>query len=90
MAKRRSEKTVEIHEFYFMRSANGSLPTLCVECSTGEGIMVTPEQAAVVARVPVRTIYRWVESGLIHYQEAAHNSLIVCLKSLPIATDQSI
>jgi hypothetical protein len=80
---RKTEKAVEIHEFYIIRSTSGSLPALCVECSTGDAIMVAPEQAAVVAHVPVRMIYRWVETGMIHYKEGPNGSLIVCLKSLP-------
>jgi len=27
-------------------------------------------------------IYRWVETGAIHYKEAPNGSLIVCVKSL--------
>ncbi len=38
-----------------------------------------------VAQVPARLIYRWVEAGAVHYQEAADGSLTVCLKSLPAA-----
>ena len=85
MAKnRRTEKTVEIHEVYIIRSASGSLPALCAECSTGDAIMVAPEQAAVIAQVPARMIYRWVEAGTIHYKEEPNGSLIVCVKSLPV------
>ena len=70
MAKtRRTEKAVEIHEFYVIRSTSGSLPALCVECSSGDAFMVAPEQAAAVAHVPLRDIYRGVESGLVHYTE---------------------
>ena len=79
---RRTEKTVEIHEFYVIRTASGSLPALCAECSTGDAIMVAPEQAAAVAHVPVRMIYRWIETGVIHYKEDPNGSLIVCVKSL--------
>ena len=85
---RRTEKTVEIHEFYVIRTASGSLPALCVECSTGDAIMIPPEQAAALAHVPVRMIYRWVETGLIHYKEEPNGSLIVCLKSLPSSSIQ--
>jgi len=85
---RKTEKAVEIHEFYVIRSTSGTLPTLCVECSTGDAIMVAPEQAAIAARVPVRTIYHWVETAVIHYKEGANGSLIVCLKSLPTTGDQ--
>ena len=85
---RRTEKTVEIHEFYVIRSASGALPALCVECSTDDAILVAPEQAAVVAHVPVRAIYRWVESGVIHYHEEPNGSLTVCIKSLPTTANQ--
>lgn len=86
--RRRTEKTIEIHECYIVRSASGSLPSLCGECATGDAIMVAPEQAAAVAHVPARMIYRWVESGAVHYQQKADGSLIVCLKSLPSADGQ--
>ncbi|MFY9558376.1 MAG: hypothetical protein WAV20_05600 [Blastocatellia bacterium] len=89
MAKaRRTEKTIEIHEFYVIRTASGSLPALCFECSTGDAIMVSPEQAALIAAVQVRTIYRWIETELIHYKEGFDGSIIVCVKSLPISADQ--
>ena len=79
----KTEKAIEIHEYYVIRSTSGSLPALCAECSTGDAIMLAPEQAAVVANVPVRMIYSWVEAGTIHYKEGPIGSLIVCLKSLP-------
>ena len=85
---RRTEKMVEIHEFYVIRSASGSLPPLCGECSIGDAIMVAPEQAAVLAQVPVRMIYRWVETGSIHYKEGSNGSIIVCVRSLPTTGDQ--
>src|SRR5215216_3866643 len=82
--RRRTEKTVEIHEVYVFRQTSGPLPALCVECPTGDALMVAPEHAAVIAAVPVRTIYRWVETKMIHYKEAPDGSLTVCVKSLPI------
>lgn len=89
MAKRsKSEKLVEIHEFYVIRTASGSLPALCTECSTGDSIMVAPEHAAAVAGVPLRIIYRWVELGVVHYNEGPDGTLTVCLKSLTGVRDQ--
>ena len=86
MAKsKRTEKTFEIHEFYVIRTASGSLPALCAECSTSDSIMLSPEQAASIRGVPVRTIYRWVESKLIHYRETPERSLTVCMRSLASA-----
>ena len=84
MAKtRRTEKTVELHEFFIVKSASGSLPAICVRCSTDDAIMIAPEQAAIVAHVPARMIYRWAETGVIHYKEEPDGSLIVCVRSLP-------
>jgi hypothetical protein len=80
---RKTEKSIEIHEFYVVRSASGSLPALCPECASGDAIMVAAEQAAVVAHVPVRMIYRWVETAVVHFKELPNGSLVVCLKSLP-------
>ena len=41
MAKRRrTVKTVEIHEVYVIRQTSGPLPALCAECQAGDAIMV--------------------------------------------------
>jgi hypothetical protein len=85
---RKTEKTVEIHEFYIIRSASGALPSLCGACAPSDAIMVAPEHAAAVARVPVRMIYRWVETRAIHYQEGPDGSLTVCVKSLLTTASQ--
>lgn len=84
---RKTEKEVEIHEFYVIRTPSGSLPAVCGECSRGDAIMMLPEQATVLAQVPLRTIYRWVESGLIHYKEITNGSIVVCLRSLTTTRD---
>jgi len=86
--KRRTEKTIEIHEFYIIRSVSGSLPALCGACATGDAIMVAPGRAAAVAHVPVGMIYRWVETEMIHYQEETDGSLTVCVQSLLTAASQ--
>ena len=89
MAKtRKTEKTVEIHELYVIRTMSGSLPPLCGVCLTGDSIMIVPEQAAVITGVPVRTIYRWVETELVHYRQMPNGSVIVCVRSLPINADR--
>jgi len=86
---RRTEKTVEIHEFYAIRTASGSLPTLCAECPSGDAIMLAADHAALLSHVPTRMIYRLVESGSIHYRESPNGSLIVCVRSLVAARSQS-
>jgi len=86
---RKTEKLIEIHEFYVVRSASGSLLSLCPECPGGDAVMVKPEQAAVAARVPVRMIYRWVETGRVHFRDQPNGSIVVCVKSLPAASSQT-
>lgn len=89
MAKtRKNEKKVEIHEFYVFRSTSGSLPALCSECASGDAIMIAPEQAAALAQVPLRSIYRGVETGMVHFKEGADSSLVVCLKSLTVRRNE--
>ena len=89
MAKtRKTAKAIEIHEVYIIRSASGALPAFCAACATGDALLVAPEQAAALAQVPVRTIYRWVETATVHYKEGPNGSLTVCLKSLPAASEQ--
>ena len=85
---RRTEKTVEIHEFYAIRTGSGSLPALCSDCPTADAIMLAPDHAALLSHVPTRMIYRLVETGSIHYREAPNGSLIVCVRSLLAARNQ--
>jgi len=44
--------------------------------------MITPEEAAALCEVSTRTIYRWLESGAIHFSETASEGLLICLSSL--------
>ena len=87
---RRTEKTVEIHEIYAIRTASGSLPALCAECSTGDAIMLAPDHAALLSHVPTRMIYRLVETGSIHYRDTPNGSLVVCVRTLVAARNQVI
>lgn len=81
MGKRKEER-IEIHETLIVRTASGSLPALCEACSTGDAILLSPEQASALTGIPARTIYRRVEAGTIHYEEAADGKLTVCVKTL--------
>jgi hypothetical protein len=79
---RRKEERIEIHERLIVRTASGSPPTLCSECSVPDAIMLSPEHASAVTGIPERQIYQWVEAEAIHYKEAANGKLTVCLKTL--------
>jgi hypothetical protein len=81
MGKRREER-IEIHERLIVRTASGSLPTLCEVCCSGDSLLLSPEQASTLTGIPARLIYRWVEAGTIHYREASNGKLTVCMKTL--------
>lgn len=82
--KRRTETTVETHEVWVVRrrsGAAGGAPARCAECDARGG-MCTPEEAATLARVSPRVVYRWVEAGRLHFTETGDGALFVCLASL--------
>lgn len=57
-----------------MRTANASLND--AECAA-EVVMVTADEAARVAHVGTRTIYRWIEIGKVHFAETQQRLLLV-------------
>lgn len=48
--------------------------------------MLTPDQAAALADVGTRQIFRWLESDRLHFVETDCLSPLVCLASLPVTT----
>jgi len=60
----------------------------CDRCTEPSG-MITPDEAAALCEVSTRTIYRWLESGTIHFSETASEGLLICLSSLA-ATNLSL
>jgi N-acetylglutamate synthase/N-acetylornithine aminotransferase len=53
----------------------------CEGCAADVG-MISPEEAALLARVSTRAIYRWAEAGSIHYAETSDGFLTVCRQAL--------
>jgi excisionase family DNA binding protein len=79
-SKRRTETIIETHEVWVVRRP-GSTRWLCGQC-TKEAEMFTPYEAARLRSVSQLTIYRWVESGDIHFTETPDGRLFVCLEPL--------
>jgi hypothetical protein len=44
--------------------------------------MVTPEQAAKIANVSTRAIYRWTEAEVVHFIHESERALVICRDSL--------
>lgn len=51
--------------------------------------VVTPDEAAAVAGVSTRRIFRWLESNQLHFFETARLSTLVCFESLPRGESQT-
>lgn len=79
--RKRTEITVETSLLVFRGSTNRSA-VWCIECSSRVQL-VTPEEAAVLARVTTRAVYRWLERGQVHFVETETGTLLICPNSLP-------
>jgi hypothetical protein len=81
---RRIEVTVETDEIAIIRGSQGRALTLCPECADAV-VMITPDQAAVMACTNTREIYRRVEEGSVHPVETPEGFLLVCPRSVCFA-----
>jgi hypothetical protein len=79
-----TEENIVFHTSRTGAGATGMQPVMrawCTRCQR-EVEMIGPEQAAAVAGVTARTIYRCVESGRVHFVETAKELILVCRRSL--------
>jgi len=79
--KRRIEITVEKHRLVVLNRRNHSTVAWCEICEA-QVQMVTPDEAAQLCQISTRTIYRWIETGRIHFTETEKGFSLVCLQSL--------
>jgi hypothetical protein len=80
--KRRTEITVETDRVLVIRRRSRAAQAWCAGCAR-QVQMLTPDEAAVVAAVSVRTINRRVEAEKVHFAETPDGLLLICLNSLP-------
>ena len=79
--KRTTEITMETAEYIFAGKTPQQVLAWCAPCSAMVQ-MAKPEEAAALAGVDARTIYRWVEAEKIHYREMHAGLLLICLNSI--------
>ncbi|HWP44095.1 MAG TPA: hypothetical protein VNO14_12705 [Blastocatellia bacterium] len=79
--KKRTEITIETDEILEIRSSARAVFAWCAGCQA-EVRIVTVDQAALLAGVSARSIYRRIESGQVHFAETPQGLLLVCLPSL--------
>ena len=78
-----TEITIETQQLLIIREPGDSVWGMCPQCGA-EGRLVSSNQAAALVGESTRTIYRWIEEGLIHFAETGEGHLFVCLASLPL------
>ena len=77
----RTEITIETERILIIRKRKGSILTWCSTCAQ-QVQMIKVDEAATIARVSSRTIYRWVEAEKVHFAETPEGLLLICLSSL--------
>ena len=81
MTKRtKTEVSLEIQEEVAIRAHRISIAN-CPVCQS-EVLMIPANEAALIAKVKAREIYRFVNSGDLHFTEDRHGLLYVCSESL--------
>ncbi|MFN7930112.1 MAG: hypothetical protein U0Y68_19740 [Blastocatellia bacterium] len=78
--KRKIEITVENRTMVFRRTSTRVL-TSCPHCAAN--VLLTPDEAATIARTTTRTIFHWIETGQLHFVETEKGQTLVCPNSLP-------
>ena len=60
----------------------GAPIVMCKECTDPQAAMLAPEAAAIVAGVTLRTLFRWIEAGKVHFLEQTDGTVLICSDSL--------
>jgi hypothetical protein len=81
--KKRLEITVENHKLIIMRGRRDTPLRWCRQCTKGV-MMLRPEEAAATAGVTVRTVNRWVEAEVVHFDETSDGRLLICANSVAL------
>ena len=78
---RRIEFTVAARQTLVVRRSTND-GQLCAECAAPSQ-MLTPIEAAALAGLGQRELFRQIEAGLVHYAEMPEGALLICVASLP-------
>jgi excisionase family DNA binding protein len=79
--KKRIELTIETERLLVVTRRKSASRARCSECA-GQVKMVTADEAATLAGVNSRTVYRWIEEGKVHFLEPSDGLPLICLNSL--------
>lgn len=78
---KRTEITIETDRIVVLSRRKVSVVSWCHEC-TQMTKMVTVDEAAAIAGVTSRTMFRWTDAEKLHFSETAEGVLMICFNSL--------
>ena len=81
MKTRRTEVTIETDEIWIIRRPTGGVAAWCPTCAT-QTTMITPDEAAVLAELDARDVYRLVVDGQIHSNGTPGDFSFLCSNSI--------
>ena len=79
--RKKTEIIVERDQVLVITRLDHRAPQACAECGE-QSQMVSVDDAASIAGLSARAVYRMVETGQVHFSETTEGSLLVCLNSL--------
>ena len=81
MKKRTARITIETERLLVISRARESIESWCHACNE-QSNFIAVDEAAAVAGISERTIFRWAEADAIHLLETAQGKAMFCLNSI--------
>ena len=81
MSRKRTEVTIETERVLVVSRRNSSPVLWCERCAR-EVMMLTVDEAAMMAHATSRVIFRLAEAGRLHFVETQEGRLLICSNSL--------
>jgi excisionase family DNA binding protein len=78
---KRTEITIESDRLVVLSKRKVSVVSWCRECNQRVK-MITVDEAASIAGVTSRTMYRWADAEKLHFTETSEGRLLICRESL--------
>lgn len=83
--RKKTEITIETESVVVVSRGKVSVSSWCHQCGARTK-MITVDQAATLAQVTSRMIYRWAEGSKLHFTETSAGHLLICAESIQITT----
>jgi hypothetical protein len=87
MKKRITEIEIECRETYVISVPRAAARPVCGKC--GAAAMILPEEAAALACLTLRGVFRLIEANKVHFEETATGVVYICAASLELGGSNS-